>query len=108
VSIGRVQTYRYEDLGDDEFQRLVSALVAWEGSRHVRAMPLGQGDGGRDAVDGTAVSQAKFTKEPRRPNPVKWLLAALDREETKIRGLVARGKRHYVLATNVAAPARST
>lgn len=97
-----MQTYRYEDLGDDEFQRLVSALVAWEGSRHVRAMPLGQGDGGRDAVDGTAVSQAKFTKEPRRPNPVKWLLAALDGEETKIRGLVARGKRHYVLATNVA------
>lgn len=99
--IGRV-TYRYEDLGDEEFQELVSALVAWDGSRRARAMPLGQADGGRDAVDGPAVAQVKYTKDVRRPNPIKWLLTALDDEESSIRGLVSRGTRHYVLATNVA------
>jgi hypothetical protein len=35
VTIGRV-TYRYEDLGDEAFQELVSALVAWDGSRRAR------------------------------------------------------------------------
>jgi hypothetical protein len=98
----RPVTYRYEDLGDDEFQRLVSALVAWDGSRRVRAMPLGQADGGRDAVDGPTASQVKFTKDARRRNPVGWLLSALDGEEDSIRGLVSRGTRHYILATNVA------
>lgn len=98
--------YRYEDLGDDEFQSLISALVAWDGSRRARAMPLGQADGGRDFVDGPTTSQAKFTRALGRRDPVTWLLTALDGEENSIKGLVSRGTRHYVLATNVAGTGR--
>ncbi len=98
--------YRYEELGDEEFQRLVAALVAHEGSRRVQAMPVGQKDGGRDVVDGETTVQAKYSKDgPRKKGPVAWLLAALDGERAKVEGLVRRGTRHYVLATNVAGTA---
>lgn len=98
--------YRYEDLGDEEFQRLIQALVTEDGSRRARALPTGQGDGGRDAVDGTTTTQVKFSKDgARKANANTWLLAALDGEDANIRGLVSRGTRHYVLATNVAGTA---
>ncbi|MEU4530536.1 tetratricopeptide repeat protein [Micromonospora ureilytica] len=94
--------YRYEDLGDEEFQRLIQALLTHAFGPDVHAMPLGQADGGRDAVHGTLVYQVKFTKNPDRKDPVTWLLRAIDGEASRIQDLVARGVRGYCLVTNVA------
>jgi tetratricopeptide (TPR) repeat protein len=99
--------YRYEDLGDEEFQQLVQALLAHRLGLGMRAMPLGQADGGRDALHGTAVYQVKFAADPGRVrNPVAWLLSSLDRESDKIARLVARGATDYYLVTNVGGTGR--
>ena len=99
--------YRYEDLGDEEFQQLVQALLAHRLGLGMRAMPLGQADGGRDALHGTAVYQVKFAADPGRVrNPVAWLLSSLDRESDKIARLVARGATDYHLVTNVGGTGR--
>lgn len=47
--------YRYEDLGDREFQQLIQALLAHSLGPGLRAMPLGKADGGRDAVHAATV-----------------------------------------------------
>lgn len=100
--LGQVGHYQYETLGDDDFQRLIQALLARSLGHRVRAMPLNKADGGRDAVHGVVVFQVKFTGAPDAvDDKVTWLLAAIDGEEIKIRRLVARGCRDYVLATNV-------
>ena len=94
--------YRYEDLGDREFQQLVQALLAHSLGSKMRAMPLGKADGGRDAMHDTAIYQVKFTMSPEAVvDPVKWLTAALDSEAEKIRALVRRGAQDYYLVTNV-------
>ena len=94
--------YRYEDLGDEDFQRLVQALLAGTLGRGLRAMPLGMADGGRDALHDVVVFQVKFAGSPGEiADPVKWLLDALDAEAPKIKRLVARGTREYILVTNV-------
>jgi tetratricopeptide (TPR) repeat protein len=65
-------------------------------------MPLGKADGGRDALNGTAVYQVKFAGDPGKVrNSVGWLLKALDQEADKIRKLAARGAKSYYLVTNV-------
>jgi tetratricopeptide (TPR) repeat protein len=94
--------YRYEDLGDEEFQQLIQALLATSLGATMQAMPLGKADGGRDALHGTAVYQVKFASAPDKVrDPVAWLLAAFDKEEKKIRLLVKRGVRNYFLVTNL-------
>ncbi len=94
--------YRYEDLGDEEFQQLIQALLTHAFGPDVHAMPLGQADGGRDAVHGAVVYQVKFTKNPDQKDPVTWLLRVIDGEATKIQDLAARGVQRYCLVTNVA------
>jgi tetratricopeptide (TPR) repeat protein len=94
--------YRYEDLGDEEFQQLVQALLAHALGPEMCAMPLGKADGGRDALHRTSVYQVKFVSNPIRiRSPADWLLKILDQEAGKIRELVARGVRKYYLVTNV-------
>ncbi|GAA4442629.1 NACHT domain-containing protein [Phytohabitans houttuyneae] len=94
--------YRYEDLGDREFQQLIQALLAYVLGPAMRAMPIGKADGGRDALHEMTVYQVKFTLSPEAvKDPVTWLLAALDKEAEKIRALVRRGAREYYLVTNV-------
>ncbi|MFG2052252.1 NACHT domain-containing protein [Micromonospora sp. NPDC048935] len=94
--------YRYEDLGDREFQQLIQALLAHSLGPGLRAMPLGKADGGRDAVHASTVYQVKFTISPEAiTKPVKWLLDAVDGEAEKIRALARRGAREYYLVTNV-------
>lgn len=94
--------YRYEDLGDEEFQQLVQALLAHSLGPTMRAMPLGKADGGRDALHATAVYQVKFTIMPEKVrDPVGWMLAAIDGEIEKVRALIDRGARSYFLVTNV-------
>ncbi|MEH1017809.1 hypothetical protein V6U90_32680 [Micromonospora sp. CPCC 206060] len=94
--------YRYEDLGDVEFQQLVQALLAHALGPKMRAMPLRKADGGRDALYDSSVYQVKFTISPDKiSDPVKWLLSTLDNEAEKVIALVDRGARDYYLVTNV-------
>jgi hypothetical protein len=95
-------TYRYEDLGDERFQRLVATLVLG-GASGGRAMPLGQKDGGRDIVDADGwVNQVKFSGEGAKLRKAdNWVVDAIDGEKVKILKLVARGTRAYRLVTNV-------
>jgi hypothetical protein len=41
--------YLYENLGDERFQELCQALLVKE-MPHVQCFPIGQRDGGRDAI----------------------------------------------------------
>ncbi|MFC7761110.1 NACHT domain-containing protein [Catellatospora bangladeshensis] len=94
--------YQYETLGDDDFQRLIQALLARSSGHRFRAMPLNKADGGRDAVNDAVVFQVKFTGTPERVDDrVDWLVSAIDGEQEKIKRLAKRGCREYVLATNV-------
>ncbi|WP_349876143.1 hypothetical protein ABIH81_18550 [Micromonospora sp. HUAS YX12] len=94
--------YRYEDLGDREFQQLIQALLAHSLGSTLQAMPIGKADGGRDALHGTSVYQVKFTIAPHKvKDPVTWLIDALDGETEKIIALVERGARTYYLITNI-------
>ena len=93
--------YRYEDLGDDAFERLCGALlVHLETSTQV--MPPGQSDGGYDAfirVPGERTRavgyQVKWTGHPDRiTNPVSWILAKLDGEKPKLRQMGKSGTKN--------------
>ncbi|MFI9813346.1 NACHT domain-containing protein [Saccharothrix variisporea] len=97
--------YLYERLEEKGFQRLCSALLA-HAFPDVTCMPVGQADGGRDAVrphpgGGTIVYQVKWSATPER-DPVAWLTNAVRSEAANIRALVARGARRYILLTSVA------
>ncbi|KEQ22242.1 NACHT domain-containing protein [Paenibacillus tyrfis] len=102
--------YLLENLGDERFQELCQALLIKE-FPNVQCFPIGQPDGGRDAVvyfnsarnnKEFAVFQVKFVKNPQRINdPHKWLLEVLEGELPKIKELIPRGAKSYYLLTNV-------
>jgi hypothetical protein len=96
--------YLYERLGEKAFQQLCNALLAHE-FPDVTCMPVGQRDGGRDAVRKSAaplvVYQVKWASDALR-DPVSWLNAAIKKEENNIRRLVAEGAESYYLMTSVA------
>lgn len=97
--------YLYERLGEKSFQRMCSALLAHE-FPDVTCMPVGQADGGRDAVRGElgrdcVVYQVKWSANAVR-DPVAWLSAAVRGEADNIRRLVEDGATQYHLMTSVA------
>ena len=103
--------YLYERLGDKQFQQLCNALLVHE-CPDVVCFPVGQKDGGRDAVRKIqgeedlpgllpgVVFQVKWTGRAVR-DPVTWLDAAVREESGNIAQLVADGAQRYVLMTNV-------
>lgn len=98
--------YLYERLGDKRFQELCNALLAAEFTGgEVRCFPVGQADGGRDAVrrhnGRTIVYQAKWTKKPIQ-SPVGWLEGAIKGEAENIKRLVTDGADEYILITSLA------
>lgn len=105
--------YRYEDLGDDDFQRMCGALLVHL-DQSVQLPPLGQTDGGFDGyrrTPGETVKilghQVKWTGHPERvKDPVKWLLAELKGERDKIEKMVQGGTAAYLMITNVKATAK--
>lgn len=101
---GSSSRYLYERLGDKRFQDLCGALLA-RVFPDVQCYPVGQRDGGRDAVVKTAagghVYQVKWTNTPIR-NPVSWLDAAIKGEANNIKRLVREGATRYYLLTSVA------
>lgn len=104
--------YPYENLGPERFQQFCQALLTKEHPR-LQCFPIGQPDGGRDAVrhyassdSDFAVYQVKFARRPQaETDPHKWLLEVITKEAPKIRGLIPRGASAYFLITNVSGTA---
>lgn len=102
---GTSERYLYERLPEKRFQQLVSAVLALH-HRDVTCFPVGQKDGGRDAVvkrenKPFLIYQVKWAKDPVK-NPVAWLTATINEERDNIKRLVADGAQSYVLVTCIA------
>jgi hypothetical protein len=102
--------YWYENLGEDEFQKLCHVLIAGKYDK-VTCYPVGQKDGGRDITQktdsGGVVYQVKWSKDSVK-NPLTWLENAIVGESENIKARVKDGATRYVLMTSVsgtAAPA---
>lgn len=97
--------YLYERLTDKRFQELCGALLAHL-FPNLTCYPVGQADGGRDAVHknpttGDAIYQVKWTSKPLR-DPVAWLDSAINQEAENIKQLVKDGAAQYYLLTSIA------
>lgn len=98
----------FEMLGDRRFQLFAQSLVSYE-FPDLQAFPVGQRDGGRDAVSGNStkgdqfiVFQVKFVERPSYLKDVdKWLATILADEHDNIVRLAGRGASKYILLTNV-------
>lgn len=101
--------YPFENLGDERFQQLCQALLVRERA-NVQCFPVGQSDGGRDAVSYLSggkrpfvVYQVKFSNGGlREKDPREWLRKVLVKEVPKIERLAGLGATEYVGMTNVA------
>jgi hypothetical protein len=90
--------YALENLGPERFQELCQALIVRE-RPDVQAFPVGQPDGGRDAVVYTRtgrdrreyiVYQVKFVREPAtHADRREWLETVIDQEVAKSSGCAA-------------------
>ncbi len=104
--------YALENLGAERFQEFCQAVLLQD-HPGLRCFPVGQPDGGRDALsfhdtrdsDGRrqfAVFQVKFSRKPHaEKNPHDWLIETVKGELEKIAELVSRGATSYYLLTNV-------
>jgi hypothetical protein len=99
--------YLYERLGEKRFQQMCGALLAHL-FPDVTCYPVGQKDGGRDAVRPERgrryVYQVKWANTRLR-DPVAWLDKAIRDEAANIRRLVSEGAEAYILLTCVAGTA---
>jgi len=105
--------YLYENLGDERFQEFCNVIIEKE-FPNVQAFPVGQPDGGRDAlafIMGSSkkdfiVFQVKFVRNPRAIHePHKWLMEILKDEIPKIERLIPKGAKGFYLLTNVSGTA---
>lgn len=106
--------HSFENLGPDRFQQLVQALLMTANTKTI-CFPIGQPDGGRDAVlpvsfeigkDEFIVFQVKYSRQPATIEDVsKWLLEKASGELEKIERLKVRGATQYFLVTNVSGTA---
>ncbi|NES14587.1 MULTISPECIES: NACHT domain-containing NTPase [Micromonospora] len=101
----RSERYLYERLSEKLFQQLCNALLVLQ-FPDVSCFPVGQKDGGRDAVrkEGQkpgVIYQVKWSKDAVK-NPVTWLAATIKEETKNIERLVAEGATAYVLMTCIA------
>ena len=108
-------SYQYEQLNDESFQQLSQSLLLKE-FRGLQCFPVGQPDGGRDAIarhfeaspdpTGFILFQVKFARsELSRSEARKWLLRTLDKELPKVRNQIRKGAQSFVLVTNVSGSA---
>ena len=99
---GGGEKYRLENLGDDDFQRLVQVLVDKASGGTARCLPLNQSDGGVDVANGRGgIFQVKFTTSAPQ-NKSAWLEGILRGESKNFDRLIAdEGMTSYYLVTNV-------
>jgi hypothetical protein len=103
--------YQLENLGPEVFQYLVQALVVKE-YPHVQCFPVAQPDGGRDVLSiripnaraaeaEMVVFQVKFSRNPWAKDEHKELEKLLKDEAPKIKKLLSKGVKEFVLVTNI-------
>jgi hypothetical protein len=103
--------YQLENLDPEGFQYLVQALVVKE-YPHVQCFPVAQPDGGRDAISiripnarateaEMVVFQVKYSRNPWAKDEHKELEKLLKDEAPKIKKLLPRGVKEFVLVTNI-------
>lgn len=101
--------YLLEQLGPDKFQELAQALILTE-HKGVQCFPVGQADGGRDALSFSHRSpnepgilfQVKYIRDPQRPDARSRVVGAIENERHKIETLLQNGSfDRYVIVTNV-------
>lgn len=102
--------YLYERLGDNDFQQLVSALLASQFPDYL-PMALRQSDGGIDGLrnidpNTLLIYQVKWSASGTNKNPVTWLGGVVREELNNLRRLAGKGVRNYVLVTNVPSTAK--
>ena len=108
-------SYQYEQLNDESFQQLSQSLLLKE-FPGLQCFPVGQPDGGRDAIvrlskaapdsTGFILFQVKFTRRELSPSEArKWLLRTLVDELPKVQNQIRKGARRFVLVTNVSGTA---
>lgn len=104
--------FAFEQTDPERFQKLCQSLIVAE-FPNVSCYPVGQADGGRDAIQhltrpnskSIRVFQVKFVREPAKIRDAhKWLKAVLEEEIPKMRRLIERGHdiAGYTLVTNIA------
>ena len=104
-------SYPYEQLNDESFQELSQSLLL-KAFPDLQCFPVGQPDGGRDAIvriledePGTTrfnLFQIKFARRERDPSEArKWLLETLRKELPKVQQQVEKGAKRFVLVTNI-------
>ena len=104
-------TYPYEQLNDESFQELSQSLLL-KTFPDLQCFPVGQPDGGRDAIvrfledapgtTGFNLFQIKFARRERDPSEArKWLLETLRKELPKIQQQIEEGAKRFVLVTNI-------
>lgn len=105
--------YPLENLGPERFQQVCQALLVRE-LPDIQCFPVGQPDGGRDAVASYmlqrkvkfGVYQVKYARRPlSESDPHKWLIAIAEDEAPKIAALIPKGASRYVLITNISGTA---
>ena len=108
-------SYRYEQLNDESFQQLCQSLLL-NAFPELQCFPVGQPDGGRDAVARLSAAtpattrfilfQVKFARRELTPSEARdWLLKTLKDELPKVRQQIEEGAERFILVTNVAGTA---
>src|SRR5215469_7001797 len=94
--------YPLENLSPEKFQQFCQALLIQE-FPDVQCFPVGQPDGGRDAVSYIsnpgasrfAVYQVKYVRHPNSRDVIAWLQDVIAREAEKVRKLIPKGADRY-------------
>jgi NACHT domain-containing protein len=101
--------YALENLGPERFQEVCHALLA-KAFPTTQCFPVGQRDGGRDAIsfihadeaEAFIVYQVKYARKPLAEKDAhQWLTQIVSEEAPKLKSLVPKGASRYYLLTNV-------
>lgn len=102
--------YQFENLSPERFQQFCQALLVKE-FPNVQCFPVGQPDGGRDALvflpskkttEEFIVFQVKFVRKPQAEiDPHRWLTEIIEEEAPKMEKMIPKGALRYYLLTNV-------
>lgn len=105
--------YPFENLGPEKFQEFAQALLAKE-HPDLQCLPVAQPDGGRDIVtyqresssQNFDVYQVKYVRRPQAEKDThKWLLGIIKSEAPKIKDLIEKGAKKFILVTNISGTA---